>query len=70
LIGHGEPTAAALTSGYHLAFGIGSALVAVALAIAVTVLEPERRAKEEPEVLQGPWKVAEGADKQADEDAA
>ena len=70
LIGHGEPTAVALTSGYHLAFGIGSALVAVALAIAVTVLEPERRAKEEPEVLQGPWKVAEGADKQADEDAA
>ena len=54
LIGAGESTAAALTSGYHLAFGIGAALVAVAIVVAKAVLEPERRAKKEPEVYQGP----------------
>ncbi|HEY6582369.1 MAG TPA: hypothetical protein VIZ60_14730 [Rubrobacter sp.] len=42
LIGAGEPTPAALTSGYHLAFGIGAVLVLVAIAVAVTVLQPER----------------------------
>jgi MFS family permease len=47
LLGMGEPTATALTSGYHLAFGIGAALVLVAIAVAVTVLEPERRLEEE-----------------------
>ena len=47
LIGAGEPTAAALTSGYHLAFGIGAALVLVAIIVAVTVLEPERQGEEE-----------------------
>jgi EmrB/QacA subfamily drug resistance transporter len=47
LIEAGEPTAAALTSGYHLAFGIGTALVAVALAIASTVLEPEHQSEPE-----------------------
>ena len=47
LIGAGEPTAAALTSGYHLAFGIGAALVLVAIIVAVTVLEPERQMEEE-----------------------
>jgi len=70
LIEAGESTAAALTSGYHLAFGIGAALVAVALVLAITVLEPERRAKAEPEGHQGPREVAEGADDQADEFAA
>jgi EmrB/QacA subfamily drug resistance transporter len=47
LIGDGEPTAAALTSGYQLAFGIGAVLVVVAIAVAATVLKPERQAKEE-----------------------
>jgi len=47
LVGAGEPTAAALTSGYHLAFGIGAGLVAVAIAVAVTVLQPERQVEEE-----------------------
>jgi hypothetical protein len=42
----GEATAAALTSGYHLAFLIGAGLIAVAIAVAVTVLEPERRTEE------------------------
>jgi EmrB/QacA subfamily drug resistance transporter len=41
LIGAGEPTPGALTSGYHLAFGIGAVLVLVAIAVAVTVLQPE-----------------------------
>jgi EmrB/QacA subfamily drug resistance transporter len=47
LIGEGEPTAEALTSGYHLAFGIGAILVAIAIAVSVTVLKPEQQAKEE-----------------------
>jgi MFS family permease len=50
LIGAGEHTAAALTSGYHLAFGIGAGLVLIAIAVAVTVLEPERRAEPEADV--------------------
>jgi EmrB/QacA subfamily drug resistance transporter len=40
LLGAGEPTAAALTSGYHLAFIVGAGLVAVALLVAATVLRP------------------------------
>jgi len=47
LIGEGESTAAALTSGYHLAFGIGAVLVVVAIAVALTVLQPERQPEEE-----------------------
>jgi hypothetical protein len=47
LIGDGESTAAALTSGYHLAFGIGAVLVVVAIAVAVSVLQPERQTDEE-----------------------
>jgi len=70
LIGDGESTAAALTSGYHLAFGIGAALVAVAIAVAITVLKPELRAKKEPEVHRGPWELAEGPDEHVDENAA
>jgi EmrB/QacA subfamily drug resistance transporter len=70
LIGDGESAAAALTSGYHLAFGIGAALVVVAMAVAVTVLEPQSRAKKEPEVHQGPWKRAEESDEQVDENVA
>jgi MFS family permease len=50
LIGAGEPTVAALTSGYHLAFGIGAALVLVAIVVAMTVLQPEREAESEADV--------------------
>jgi hypothetical protein len=39
LIRHGASTASALTSGYHVAFWIGAGLVAVAIAVAVFVLE-------------------------------
>jgi EmrB/QacA subfamily drug resistance transporter len=47
LIADGESAAAALTSGYHLAFGIGAGLVVVAIAIALTVLQPERQTEGE-----------------------
>src|ERR671916_35710 len=46
LIGDGESTAAALTSGYHLAFGIGAVLVVVAIAVAAIVLKSERQKEE------------------------
>jgi MFS family permease len=42
----GHSAAAALTSGYHLAFLIGAGLVVAALGLAVTVLRPERQANE------------------------
>jgi EmrB/QacA subfamily drug resistance transporter len=40
LVAAGEPTAAALTGGYHLAFVIGGGLVSAALLVAATVLRP------------------------------
>ena len=46
LLDRGESNASALTSGYHLAFLIGAALVTVAIILAVTVLEPTERAEE------------------------
>ncbi|HSI79845.1 MAG TPA: MFS transporter [Solirubrobacterales bacterium] len=42
LVGDGEPFAAALNSGYHLAYLIGAVLVAAALIVAFTVLDPPR----------------------------
>ena len=50
LIGDGESAAVALTSGYHLAFGIGAGLVVVAIAVAVTVLQPDPQTEEELQV--------------------
>jgi EmrB/QacA subfamily drug resistance transporter len=49
LIGAGKSTAAALTSGYHLAFWIGAALVGAALVVALTVIEPVATPSHEPE---------------------
>jgi len=49
LTGRGETTAAALTGGYRLAFLIAAVLVVAAIAVAVTVLRPERQAVEETE---------------------
>jgi EmrB/QacA subfamily drug resistance transporter len=46
LVADGGSAAAALTGGYHLAFGIGAGLVLVALLVAIVVLEPEARAAE------------------------
>jgi EmrB/QacA subfamily drug resistance transporter len=42
LISGGAARASALTSGYHLAFLIGAALVVAAIAVAAVVLEPDR----------------------------
>ena len=53
LIKSGESTTAALTSGYHLAFGIGAALVLIAIIVAVTILEPDPQAKEKLDELEG-----------------
>ncbi|MGH2960809.1 MAG: MFS transporter [Solirubrobacterales bacterium] len=47
LLADGEPTASALNSGYHLAYLIGVVLVAVAIVVAVAVLQPEEDAAEE-----------------------
>ena len=44
LLADGESAASALTSGYQLAYVVGAALVAAALAVALTVLRPEVRA--------------------------
>jgi EmrB/QacA subfamily drug resistance transporter len=45
LLKGGETTASALTSGYHLAFLIGAALVLAAVLVALTVLRPEKSAE-------------------------
>jgi hypothetical protein len=50
LIGDGESAVVALTSGYHLAFGIGAGLVVVAITVAVTVLQPDPQTEEELQV--------------------
>jgi EmrB/QacA subfamily drug resistance transporter len=44
LLADGESAAAALNSGYHLAYVIGAALIAVAIGVALTFLEPDRTA--------------------------
>jgi EmrB/QacA subfamily drug resistance transporter len=54
LVDAGRSTASALTSGYHLAFLIGAALVVVALVVAVTVIEPEEQAGEDLAVASDP----------------
>jgi EmrB/QacA subfamily drug resistance transporter len=46
LIEDGTSTTAALTGGYQLSFLIGAGLVVAAIVVAVTVLQPERRAME------------------------
>jgi EmrB/QacA subfamily drug resistance transporter len=47
LLATGHSQASALTGGYHLAFVIGAVLVATAIAVAFTVLEPARSAEVE-----------------------
>jgi MFS family permease len=42
LLASGHSTAAALTGGYQLAFTVGAGLIVAALAVALTVLAPER----------------------------
>jgi MFS family permease len=54
LLASGESTASALTSGYHLAFLIGAALVVVAVVVGFTVLQSEEEAQAELESEQAP----------------
>jgi EmrB/QacA subfamily drug resistance transporter len=44
LIAHGQPSAAALTGGYHLAFWIAAGLVLAAIVVALTVVAPAAKA--------------------------
>ena len=46
LLASGDAAVAALTHGYRLAFLVGAGLVVAAVAVALTVLQPERRARE------------------------
>jgi MFS family permease len=48
LLAEGRPAGPALTAGYHLAFGVGAALVVAALAVAVAFLRPARPAAPAP----------------------
>jgi hypothetical protein len=47
LLAAGQATPAALTGGYHLAFGVAAGLVAAAVVIAGSVLRPESVAEAE-----------------------
>ena len=47
LVAAGHSQASALTDGYHLAFTVGAVLVATAIGVALTVLEPARGAEQE-----------------------
>jgi EmrB/QacA subfamily drug resistance transporter len=49
LLKHGETTAAALTGGYRLAFLIAAALLAAAIAVALSILQPVRHSAVEVE---------------------
>src|SRR5919109_1612834 len=49
LLAHGESTASALNSGYHLAYLVGAALVTVAIAVAVRALRSEAPATDHAE---------------------
>jgi EmrB/QacA subfamily drug resistance transporter len=62
LIAQGTAKASALTSGYHLAFAIAAALVVAAIGVALTVLQPEARAKAAHEhAVQGELAYSEGS---------
>ncbi|MDP9228458.1 MAG: MFS transporter [Actinomycetota bacterium] len=62
LIESGEATASALTSGYHLSFLVGAALLIAATIVAITVLQPEERAEEQFEGQTGPKQEPAAAD--------
>jgi EmrB/QacA subfamily drug resistance transporter len=63
LVADGETTAAALNSGFHLAYVVGAGLVGVALVLALTVLRPHRAPAAGQEVAPGTARMAyaEGA---------
>ena len=50
LAAEGQPAAVALSGGYHLAWAIGAGLVVIAIALAGTLLQSERRVEKEDRV--------------------
>jgi EmrB/QacA subfamily drug resistance transporter len=58
LLADGESTASALTSGYHLAFLIGAALIVAAIVVALTVVQSEERAEAEVAAAEGGAELA------------
>ena len=54
LLAQGKSTAVALTSGYHMAFWIATALVLAGIAVSVTVLRPQAAASEQLDAESGP----------------
>jgi EmrB/QacA subfamily drug resistance transporter len=60
LLADGEGSAAALTGGYHLAFGVGAGLAVAGILVAAVVLRPERQAR--PVEAAQPAQVAEAVE--------
>jgi MFS family permease len=63
LLAAGRPAADALTGGYHVAFGTGAGLAAVALVLAAVVLRPAGSRREPEPAAPGRTAVAAGADR-------
>jgi EmrB/QacA subfamily drug resistance transporter len=61
LLEDGHSTAAALTSGYHLAFGIGAALIGCAILVALTVVRSPQRVAVEAEAADAQPAYSEAA---------
>jgi EmrB/QacA subfamily drug resistance transporter len=61
LLQDGHSTAAALTSGYHLAFGIGAALIGCAILVALTVVRSPQRVALEAEAADAQPAYSEAA---------
>jgi EmrB/QacA subfamily drug resistance transporter len=51
----GHSVSDSLTSGYHLAFGIGAGLVIAAIVLAATLLRPEAQAAVDPALIEGDY---------------
>ena len=54
LLAAGQSTSSAQSDRYHLAFGIGAALVVIAILVAATVLQAEATTKLEAEAITEP----------------
>lgn len=67
LLATGQPPAAALTGGYHVAFGVGAGLAASALVLAAVVLRPVATVRRPP--VGAPIDAAPGRDHHEDDGA-
>ena len=67
LLATGQPPAAALTGGYHVAFGVGAGLAAAALVLAAVVLRPVATVRRPP--VGAPIDAAPGRDHHEDDGA-